>query len=129
MLGDLPIAALTITDYPSHIGDLPGDFTRTSDFEKSTNLSSKAHTQVGIGLLGFKFPSTPKSASDGDKYYGLTIADVPVAAIVLKNTPKITGDLQAEFHNPDHLEDAVKSIPAHTSIAIGLLGVRIPLRK
>lgn len=127
-LGDFPIVALTFTGYPEHIGDLPADFAKQKDFEKSTNPSYKAHMQVGVGLLGFKFPSTPKSPSDV-RYYGLTIADVPVAAIVVKNNHKIIGDVPADFPNPDHRENAVKSTPAYNSVAFGLLGIKIPFKK
>jgi hypothetical protein len=128
-LGDLPLAALTFTKYPEYIGDLPADFANHSDFETSTaNPSFKAHTQVGIGLLGFKIPATPKSPSNV-KYYGLTIADVPVAAVVVKKNPRIIGDLPADFSNSTLAENATKSIPAHNSVAFGLLGIKIPLRK
>ena len=129
-LGDFPLLALTFTKYPQHFGDVESEYQKKSQFDASSDKSYDAHVQVGVGLLGMKFPSTPKSPSNV-KYYGLTIADFPLAAIVVNDEPGIAGDLRADFGSPElHAENAVRGTSAHKNVAVGLLGIiRIPLRK
>jgi len=128
-LGDFPLLALTFTKYPRHIGDLPGEYKTHTDFKAASDKSYKAHTQVGIGLLGIKLPTTPKSPSE-TKYYGFTILNFPVAAVITKKQPGQINDVQADWGREASFESSTDpSIPAHTSVAFGLLGIRVPIKK
>ena len=63
-------------------------------------------------------------------YYGLTLGKFPLLALVLTKKPAVDADIIAEFEKSDVFErNGNKGTPAHTAVAFGLLGVRIPLKK
>ncbi|VVA43656.1 hypothetical protein CANDROIZ_200011 [Candidatus Roizmanbacteria bacterium] len=67
---------------------------------------------------------------DTTKYYGITLGNFPIAAVIVTKTPAVSGDFQSEYAKPQEFNlSAEKGRPAHTSVAIGLLGIKIPLRK
>ena len=63
-------------------------------------------------------------------YYGLVLGKFPVLAVIVTRQPRAIGDLPAEYLKMSELEaSSVKDHPASTSVAIGLLGVEIPLKR
>lgn len=58
------------------------------------------------------------------------MGDFPVLALVINNIPAITADIPADFEkHSDYVKEGIKSIPAHKHVALGLLGLKIPLGK
>jgi len=64
------------------------------------------------------------------KSYGIVLGNFPVLALVIENTPAIIGDVPADFEKQsDYVEEGIKSTPAHKNVALGLLGLKIPVGK
>lgn len=63
-------------------------------------------------------------------YFGITLGNFPLLALVFTKKPAVDADIIAEFEKPAVYErNGNKGTPAHTAVSIGLIGIKIPLKK
>ena len=64
------------------------------------------------------------------KYYGWVLGNFPLFTFIVTNQPRIIRDIQADYGSErDFKASPDQSTPAHQTVAFGLLGIKIPLKK